>query len=376
MGQMIGWFAAIGGVLAVFPAAVFFQNLFRFRLLPPNSKSEDAISVLIPARNEERRIGDALRSLLRCRGVNFEIVVLDDNSTDRTAEIVRDFAAYDSRIRLESGLPVAKGWTGKNFACYQLASHARHSTLLFFDADVRAARPDALARIAREMERVPFLSGFPWQGARTFFEKLIVPLIHFVLLSFLPIKRMRRTTDPRFAAACGQLIAVRRDVYQKTGGHAAIAESMHDGLMLARNFRFHGYGTDIFDATDSFSCRMYANARDVWNGFGKNAQEGLGSPALIGPSTIFLLGGQVLPFLIFFATSSEPALGLAGIGAVAALVPRLVSAVRFRQPMIGAILHPVGVFTLLIIQWIVFLRSLGKRAVYWRGRYYVPLVAR
>jgi hypothetical protein len=202
-------------------------------------------------------------------------------------------------------------------------------------------------------------------------EKLIIPLIHFVLLGFLPLHRMRSGTDPRFAAACGQILAVRRDAYERAGGHAAIADRLHDGVALARSFRTHGLATDLFDATDTFHCRMYQSAAEVWHGFAKNAHEGLGSPRLIIPSTLLLLGGQVLPFILL-ASSPSP---LALIGTAAAFLPRLIAVARFRQSLLGALLHPLGVCALVAIQWFAFIRSLRQRPAVWKGRSYSPVHA-
>jgi glycosyltransferase involved in cell wall biosynthesis len=365
--------AALAASLSLLSAGMFVYNLRQFRCLPQDKSVGPGLSVLIPARNEEKRIGLTLRSLLSCRDVDIEIIVLDDGSSDHTAEIVRDFCKADSRIRLESSAQFQNGWCGKTFACHQLANFARHPFFLFLDADVQVIHPDALSRLVNFMEknRIALASGFPRQATVTFAEKLIVPLIEFVLLAFLPIGRMRRTSAPAFAAACGQLMAVRRDVYQKVGGHAAIATSLHDGLMLARHFRAHGFVTDIFDASDSFECRMYGNPKEVWSGFLKNAHEGLGAPRLIPWATFVLLGGQVLPFWLLIGTSGSLIRWLVWLSVFASFLPRFIGVIRFRESLIGAILHPLGVLALLVIQWTGFIRSLARRPVQWRGRSYL-----
>ena len=266
------------------------------RLPRRRGASARAAPFSIPARNEEANIADALRSVLRSDGVDLEVIVLDDGSTDRTAEIVREFARADPRVRLETAPPLPPGWCGKNHACQQLAGLARHPLLVFMDADVRVStRTRSRGWRASWTERRRAGQRRAARGdARTFMEQLIIPLIHFVLLGFLPIERMRAGTDPRFAAACGQILAVRRDAYEAAAAtrrsrtHPRCAGP--DPRLRARGFR-----TDLFDATGSFRCRMYRGAREVWQGFAKNAHEGLASPRLILPSTLLLLGGQVLP---------------------------------------------------------------------------------
>lgn len=360
--------AIIACVLALIPATLFLRNLALYRPLPSTDFVRRSCSVLIPARNEEANISEALRSVLASEGIDFEVIVLDDGSTDRTAEIVREFAGRDPRVRLETSLPLPPGWCGKNHACHHLASLARHPLLVFMDADVRVTRPDALARLAHfvDTSRAALASGVPLEETLTLMERLVIPLIHFVLLGFLPVGRMRKSTDPRFAAACGQILAVRRDAYEGTGGHAAVADHIHDAVALARNFRAHGFRTDLFDATDTFRCRMYRSNAEVWHGFAKNAHEGLATPRLILPATLLLLGGQVLPLALVLNAPSPPAF----VALAAAFLPRLLAAFRFRQSLTGAILHPFGICALVAIQWSAFFRSLRRQPALWKGRAY------
>src|SRR5690606_31573680 len=193
-----------------------------------------------PARHEERHIGAAIESVLADGPPDLEVIVLDDGSDDGAAPIVREAALRDSRVSLRHGLPVPQGFCGKPFACLQLAQAAKGGVLVFTDADVRLA-PDAVPRLAAQLERggAALLSGVPLQITGSFAEKLVVPLIHFVLLGYLPIAAMRMTTWPPFGAGCGQLVVVRRADYLRIGGHAAVASSMNDGVTLPRAFRRH-----------------------------------------------------------------------------------------------------------------------------------------
>ncbi len=150
------------------------------------------------------------------------------------------------------------------------------------DADVRLA-PDALSRMARFMavNDVGLASGFPRQITRTWSEILLLPLIHFLLLGYLPIAQMNRSSSPGLGAGCGQLFIARADGYAAAGGHAAIRASLHDGLTLPRAFRRAGQMTGLFDATSFATCRMYTNAAQVWEGLTKNATEGMAKPAAL-----------------------------------------------------------------------------------------------
>jgi glycosyltransferase involved in cell wall biosynthesis len=344
----------------------------RQRVLAPEFR-EATVSVLIPARNEERNIRDAILAVLANRDLNLELIVLDDHSTDGTAKIVSEMARRDARLRLESAPLLPGGWCGKQHACAVLAQLATHPHLVFLDADVRLT-PDALRRMiefVREKD-VALASGIPLQKLGTFSEWLLLPLIHFVLLAFLPIRRMRQTTAPGCSAGCGQLFIACRAAYEACGGHANIRDSLHDGIQLPRLFRKAGFRTDLFDATDLATCRMFHTNGEVWSGLARNATEGLASPKMILPMSVFLLGGQVLPFFLLalgFSLSRNQFV-LALLAVVFALLPRLIASRRFRQPLLSALLHPFGIIGLLSIQWYALITSLAGRPRQWRGRVY------
>jgi hypothetical protein len=372
--------ALISLVLAAIPCGLFLVNLGFYRRLPRQLlwnelPCPEAVSVLIPARNEEQNLPATLSAALANRGVEFEVVVLDDHSTDRTAEIVRAFAVKDSRVRLESAPALPAGWCGKQHACHALAQRANHPWLVFLDADVRLA-PDALSRMISFMTQreVALASGVPRQELGTFSERLLLPLIHFVLLGYLPMFMMRWTRRVGFSAGCGQLFVAQAEAYHASGGHAGIRATLHDGVKLPRLFRRAGFKTDLFDATDIATCRMYHTNGETWRGLGKNATEGLAAPGAIVPMTLLLLGGQVLPFalLAFTPWLSSSALWLAVVASALAWLPRLISVWGFHQPLGTALLHPLGVAALLWIQWFALVRSLAGRPAEWKGRRYSP----
>jgi glycosyltransferase involved in cell wall biosynthesis len=337
----------------------------------------EGVSVLIPARNEESVIAASIESLLASRGIEIEVIVLDDGSTDRTAEIVRKIAMRDARVRLRSSAPLPGGWNGKQHACYELALAARSNVLCFLDADVRLA-PEALAAMSGFLSRTgsDLVSGFPRQETETPLEWLLLPLIHFVLLSYLPLAAMRASAAPGFAVGCGQFLMVRREAYRKAGGHAEIRATMHDGLLLPQLFRRHGLRTDIADLTHLATCRMYHNASEVWRGLSKNATEGMATPARILPFTFLLLFGQVIPVLLAVSLAVAPASysaherALIYVSVAASFVPRILSVWKYRQSLLSALLHPLGVALLLVLEWNALIRKLAGQPVTWKERAY------
>ncbi len=385
---------------ALVPAVMFTVNLHYYREPPPAPATGlQAVSILIPARNEAAAIGPALEAALQTRGIAYEIIVMDDNSTDETSGIVESLAATHPQIRLAQAPTLPSNWNGKQHACWALAQTAENPILCFVDADVRLS-PECVARMVHFLEttNTSLVSGFPRQLTGTTLEWLLLPLIHFVLLGFLPIVRMRRGTDPAFAAGCGQFLMVRADHYFACGGHTQIRRTMHDGLRLPKLFRQSGYQTDLADITAHATCRMYTNASQVWSGLAKNATEGLADPARIVPVSIVLILGQIVPVVLWltamlWALAVELGHGMILVdpwfwfsisaafrfwylwttaAVLCAFVPRILSTIRFKQDWRSAILHPIGILTLLVVQWYSLIRKLSGAPVAWRDRTYTP----
>ena len=323
----------VAACLALLPALLTLLNLGAFRPPPRRVRDGLAVSAIIPARDEAGAIGACLDALRASRDVALEIIVVDDGSRDATAAIVRAHAAGDARVRLLPAPALPPGWSGKQHANAVGAAVARHPVLLFLDADVRLA-PDAAARLAEALARgrAALISGFPRERTEGVGEALLVPLIHVLLLGYLPVALARRLCAPSLGAGCGQLFAADAAAYVCAGGHAAIRASWHDGLTLPRAFRRAGYMTDIADASGLADCRIYAGFAAAWRGFGKNADEGMATPRALPVWTVLLGGGLVLPFALL----------------------------------------PLGALLLLALQWSVLLGRVRGRRQVWRGRPQVP----
>ena len=354
-----------------------FQKAARARR---DASDTETVALLIPARNEEAGIAETLNNALQSEYDNLLVYVLDDNSTDDTAKIVSEIAEKDGRVRILQSAELPEGWNGKQHACWQMANSTEAELLLFMDADVRLAR-GAIRRMVAELEnrRVALLSGFPKQVTDTLPERLLIPMMYYILLGYLPLDQMRASPRPEFGAGCGQLFLTRRKDYLAAGGHKAIASSRHDGVKLPRAYRQNGLTTDLFDASDLAQVRMYDGWRSVVVGLLKNATEGIASQKLIFIFTVLLMCGSILPVLsfahavyygwIFIDSARLWSTALLGIATCLSFMPRSQIAGRLETSKIGAILHPLAVGLFLSVQWWAFIREkTGKGQVAWRGR--------
>jgi hypothetical protein len=343
---------------------------------PASPQPLPSVSVCIPARNEARNIRHVVGSALASGGVDLQVLVYDDESTDVTPALVRQLVAEDSRVKSVATRQLPTGWNGKQWACQRMGEAAVTEWLLFTDADVRLA-PDCLRRAVAcaNSLKADLLSTVPKQETGTLAERIVVPLIHWMLLSWLPMPRMRATNDPSTSAGCGQFLLVRREAWLRSGGHTGFADSMHDGIKLPRQVRRAGGHTDLFDGTDVVTCRMYEGAGQVWRGFTKNAFEGLGSPILLAVFTVLELL-TLAPWVCLATLGYWTDGGRMAIVAAVALqvVQRALMARRFGQSWVSVVLHPLGIAALIAIQWASWWKHLrGQRS--WKGRVAAQAIA-
>lgn len=371
--RLAAW--VLGALLVV--AAQVALNFRWFRRAPVAAGRGFPVSILIPARNEAANIETAVRAAC-AQASAVEVVVLDDQSTDDTPRILARLEGELARLRVVRGAPLPDGWAGKAWACWQLASeHARHRWVLFIDADVRLA-PDAAARAqaAAYAQSVAFASAFPRQVTGSAGEALVAPLIHLVLLAYLPMPLIRLLAAPSLSAGCGQFMLVRREAYLAAGGHRAVRATLHDGIVLARLMKRAGFRIAVLDGSDLAACRMYAGFRATWRGFSRNAYEAFGSPLALAVMVALNAGLFILPFaalpLTWLAHGASAATAIWAAAAGVALAIRAAVAARFGHPAWTILATPVAVALMLGIQLHSAVNHLTGRRVLWRARVYTP----
>jgi chlorobactene glucosyltransferase len=229
------------------------------------------VSILVPARNEEKNIAACVQSLLAQDYPDFEVIVLDDQSSDATRVILAQIASAEPQLRLLDGSSPSEGWLGKNWACYQLAQQAQGDLLLFTDADT-FHRPQTLRSVVTALivEQADLLTGFPRQEMRTWGERLLVPFFTWAFYCFNPLGITYRLRLPALSDAVGQMMLFRRQAYHAIGGHDSIRASIIDDLALARRIKAAGLRWRVAYIADLIHCRMYRGGWEAFNGFTKN----------------------------------------------------------------------------------------------------------
>jgi cellulose synthase/poly-beta-1,6-N-acetylglucosamine synthase-like glycosyltransferase len=259
----------------------------------PPATARPAVSVIVPARNEEACLGPCLQSLATQAGVTLEIIVVDDHSTDRTREIALSFSNQQVRV-IEAG-PLHPGWTGKNHAVTTGSRAATGEWLLFTDADT-IHLPGSLARSLEEAKRhgASLLSYSPEQIVKTFWEKAVMPVIFAELAASYRPSRVS-DSNSAIAAANGQYILVMREAYDAVGGHAAVAANLLEDVALARGIKQSGRKIFFRYAADAVRTRMYRSFAQLREGWTKNL-------ALLFPAPARLAALRAIEFALITAS--------------------------------------------------------------------------
>ena len=281
----------------------------------PPTPAADApfVSVIIPARNEAHNIGRCLRAVLAARYPAFEVIVVDDHSTDGTGAIARRIAS-EARVHVLDAPPLPSGWFGKQWACHTGALQARGTLLCFTDADT-AHGPELLARSVNALETrgADLFTVAGRQEMVTFWEKVMQPVVFALLLArYGGLESMSRSTTPMNKIANGQFLLVRREPYERLGGHEAVRDHVAEDLQLAMRFTEAGSRMHMVLARDHLSTRMYTSLGEIRRGWGKNVFAAGRDTFPLGPVT-----GRIFPF-IFPVPALVPLVPLAVLGLASA----------------------------------------------------------
>lgn len=323
----------------------------------------DRVSVLIPARNEAGNILTLLRSIHKQDYLNYEVIILDDESTDDTYAVCSAFTAKHPGFRVVKGGKLPDGWIGKNYACHQLAQHADGKYLLFLDAD-EEVKPGLINSAVHRMHlhQLGLLSLFTNQQMETRGEKAVVPLMHFILLNLLPVRLIYLVKNATVAAASGQFMLFDAAIYHQHQWHNAVKNKVVEDVEIMRLIKAEAYNGEALLANGMISCRMYKSYDEAINGFGKNFLAAF-NYSIIGflIYIVLVIGGPMIVImtlnlpLIFFM------LGLI------MLTRTMISLLSDQSAVSNIIMHPLQMLNMLFIAVISIQKYLTKTTV-WKGR--------
>jgi glycosyltransferase involved in cell wall biosynthesis len=341
------WLCAIALIITV-------ANVINMRVVGIKGATSvgETVDVLIPMRNEEENVEGCLKSVLNSELLDVsKVFVLDDGSSDSTAELIGQFKV-DKLI----GTQPPTGWLGKVWACHNLAQVGSGKYLVFIDADVRL-HPYAIASAITKMNKFgwDFISPYPRQISGSFLEKLIQPLLQWSWLASVPLRVAEKFPNRSMTIANGQFFIVKRSAYNTSGGHAAIPDEVLDDLELARLLISKGFKGGVADGSAVASCRMYKSNSQLIDGYTKSLWKAFGGQ----------FGTLVAIFLLYF-TGISPYLGI-GAPATFVFLSRVLAAIKTRSNPAYAFLHPISI---LILLYLIVLSSIRKSrgTLQWRGR--------
>lgn len=246
--------------------------------IPHQMTISEKVSILIPARNEEENLPHTLDSLIKIEDFIAEIFILDDHSTDKTAEIIEKYAQKYPIIKGIQGTALPSDWLGKNWACHQLAEKAEGNYILFIDADVRLEK-NAIEAALFEMkkDKLALLSIFPTQIVKTWGEKIVVPIMKFILLSLLPLFLVKKKNHHTLAAANGQFMLFDKKIYDKIQPHAQVRSRITEDISIMKMMKKDNLAVNVLLGNNLVRCRMYHSGKEALAGFSKNFFEGFGN---------------------------------------------------------------------------------------------------
>ncbi len=333
-----------------------------------------AVSVLIPARNEELHIADAVRSALDQGLPVREVLVYDDHSEDATGRIVERLRRESDRVRIVEPEPLPEGWLGKPFACDRLAAVASGEWLLFLDADTRLQAGAVAAMLdAVTQYRVTFLSCWPAILAESLQEKIFMPMLNFVVFSLFPTPMQLKDRSPALGLAHGACLFLHRETYHAVGGHSCVRQELFEDTMLARAWRQAREQSLCLNGRRFVAVRMYTNLQEIIAGFSKIAYPAFRRERSFWLFIGFHFGCMLLPFLLlpFAARLHLPPVAL-GVAAGAVLAARGVQCLQFGYPLWSALFHPVAEIGLLGLGLQARHQCRHCNGVQWKGRTFNP----
>ncbi|RYZ98404.1 MAG: glycosyltransferase [Sphingobacteriaceae bacterium] len=321
------------------------------------------VSILIPARNEESDIATLLQSIVAQNYQNYEVLILDDSSTDGTYQVCKDFADAHPRFKVIKGEELPSDWLGKNYACHQLANQATGDYLLFLDADEIVYNDLISSAIHRmQLRNLGLLSLFTNQQMLSFGENAVVPLMHYILLNLLPLRLVYLLRNPLIAAASGQFMLFDAAIYRQNEWHKLVSNKIVEDVEIMKCVKLKRYNGETLLANGMISCRMYKSYGEAINGFGKNFLAAF-NYSITGffVYIMLLIAG---PLIVIMTFNFQLILFMTGL---IMLTRIMISLSAGQNALLNVLLHPLQMLNLVVIAFSSVQKHLTKTTV-WKGR--------
>jgi cellulose synthase/poly-beta-1,6-N-acetylglucosamine synthase-like glycosyltransferase len=320
----------------------------------------ETVGVMVPMRNEATNV-EGLFATLAAQEGPFHFYLLDDNSEDKTFELLQRITKADSRFTVIKGSALDGKWIGKTWALQQLFEVTKDEVLVSLDADVRLSN-DAINKAVTALQDagLDFVSPYPRQVAKTFGERLIQPLLQWSWLTTVPLRYAERSGQKSMAVANGQFFVVRRSALASIGGYQRVKHAVIDDVFLARELIKNGSSGTVIDGSEIAETRMYASWNEIEAGYGKSLSKAFGS--IYGAIFVmaFLLATCVTPVILGFAGNAYGWLGFAAI-----IGTRVLSALKSGGRVLDSVLHPISIVALV---YLTIYSYLMRGSIQWKGR--------
>jgi len=359
------WFLYVSFFFLLMRFFITLLNLIYYPLIPAGrSHNHPLLSILIPARNEAQNLPGLFNQLQHIKYDPLEIIILNDHSEDNTEQILQDYQKQWKKITYVNGSELPADWLGKNWACHQLSQLAQGEYMLFLDADISEIHPELCTYTVTEAQKhkLALLSIFPQQYMFTLAEKSIVPIMHYLLLSLLPLSWIYKLPFPSMSAANGQYMLFDTQIYRKYRWHESVKKIIVEDIAIMRNIKKQGLKGMTYLSRGLIRCRMYHSYWEGIEGFSKNILAGFGN-SITGLMIFLLLVIFAWPFTIIYLPAHTGLLSIVMVLGIRIIISYM------SKEHIGwnILLHPVHMMHLVALSFLSVYKKTTKRNI-WKGR--------
>ncbi len=349
---------------------IVFSNIFWKYSSFENIKNKN-LSILIPARNEEKNIKNCIDSIINTNKNFNEIIIYDDHSTDSTRKEIEKLIKINNKIKIAQTKELEKGWTGKSFACYELAKQSSSEWIIYIDADTTVLEDlSQLIDYAKE-NRLSMVSAWPKIEMKSFSEKIFMPLLNFIVFTTCPMFIAKKRKSDNLGLAHGACILFRKETYKKLGGHKLVRNDLFEDTRLARIFRLKGENTYCVNGSKIISVKMYDSFSSIWNGFKKNYYPSFSKDiSFFLFQFIFIISYFVAPLVyfssIFLNSNKELAIFLLCFN----FVPIIIINLKFKYNLLSIFTHPFGILAMFFLGIDSWKNMKYGKGLFWKDRIY------